>query len=39
VNFGDTGIRYEGTIDTFDRISGTLWVPVLGRTFTFEMVR
>jgi hypothetical protein len=39
VNFGDTGIRYEGTIDTVDGISGTLLVPVLGRTFTFEMVR
>jgi hypothetical protein len=39
VNFGDTGIRYEGTIETENLIRGTLLVPVLGRTFTFEMVR
>ena len=39
VNFGDTGIRYEGTIETDRRIRGTLLVPVLGRTFTFEMTR
>ncbi len=39
VNFGDTGIRYEGIIETDNRIRGTLLVPVLGRTFTFEMTR
>ncbi|HUE86527.1 MAG TPA: fibronectin type III domain-containing protein [Vicinamibacterales bacterium] len=39
VNFGDTGIRYEGTIETDNRIRGTLLVPRLGRTFTFEMTR
>jgi hypothetical protein len=39
VNFGDTGIRFEGTIETENRIRGTLLVPVLGRTFTFEMIR
>jgi hypothetical protein len=39
VNFGDTGIRYEGAIETHNRIRGTLLVPVLGRTFTFEMTR
>jgi hypothetical protein len=39
VNFGDTGIRYEGTIETENLIRGTLLVPRLGRTFTFEMVR
>ena len=39
VNFGDTGIRYEGIIETHNRIRGTLLVPILGRTFTFEMTR
>jgi hypothetical protein len=39
VNFGDTGIRFEGTIETDNRIRGTLLVPVLGRSFTFEMTR
>ena len=39
VNFGDTGIRYEGIIETANRIRGTLFVAVLGRTFTFEMTR
>jgi hypothetical protein len=39
VNFGDTGIRFEGTLETEDRIRGTIRVPVLGRTFTFVMTR
>jgi hypothetical protein len=40
VNFGDTGFRMNGTIESADRIRGTLFVPVLGgRTFTFEMTR
>jgi hypothetical protein len=39
VNFGDTGIRFEGTIESANRIRGTIRVPVLGRTFTFEMTR
>jgi hypothetical protein len=39
VNFGDTGIRFYGTIETTALIRGTIWVPVLGRTFTFVMTR
>jgi hypothetical protein len=40
VNFGDTGFRMNGTIETANRIRGTLFVPLLGgRTFTFEMTR
>jgi hypothetical protein len=39
VNLGDTGIRYEGTIETANRIRGTLWVPLGGRTYPFEMTR
>jgi hypothetical protein len=39
VYFGDTGIIYQGTIETADRIRGTLYVPAVGRTFTFEMTR
>jgi hypothetical protein len=40
VNFGDTGFRMNGTIESANRIRGTLFVPVLGgRTFTFEMTR
>ena len=40
VNFGDTGIRHEGVIERANRISGLLYVPVLGeRTFTFQMMR
>jgi hypothetical protein len=39
VNFGDTGIRFYGAMETADRIRGTIWVPVLGRTFTFVMTR
>ena len=40
VNFGDGGLRMNGTIETANRIRGTLFVPLLGsRTFTFEMTR
>jgi hypothetical protein len=39
VNFGDTGIRFEGTIESDRRIRGTIRVPVLGRSFTFELTR
>lgn len=39
VNFGDTGIRFYGTIETAASIRGTIWVPVLGRSFTFVMTR
>ena len=39
VYLGDSGIRYEGTIETANRIQGTLYVPAVGRTFTFEMTR
>lgn len=39
VYFGDTGIIYQGTIETANRIRGTLYVPAVGRTFTFEMTR
>jgi len=39
VNFGDTGIRYEGNIQTPNRIYGTIYSPRLGGTFTFEMTR
>jgi hypothetical protein len=40
VNFGDTGFRMHGAIESAGRIRGTLFVPVLGgRTFTFEMTR
>jgi hypothetical protein len=39
VYLGDAGIRYDGTIETANRIRGTLYVPAVGRTFTFEMTR
>jgi hypothetical protein len=39
VNFGDTGIRFTGTLDGPDRIVGTISGPVIGGTFPFEMVR
>ena len=39
VYLGDTGIRYEGVIETAHRIRGTLYVPAVGRTFSFEMTR
>ena len=39
VNFGDGGFRMNGSIESANRIRGTLFVPLLGRTFTFEMTR
>lgn len=39
VNFGDTGIRYEGTILNANRIRGTIRGSVIGGTFNFEMTR
>jgi hypothetical protein len=40
VNFGDGGLRMTGTIESADRIRGTMVVPLLGsRTFTFDMTR
>jgi hypothetical protein len=40
VNFGDTGIRFEGTIESANRITGTIFVPLLSaRYFPFEMTR
>jgi hypothetical protein len=40
VNFGDGGFRMHGTIESHNRIRGTMFVPLLGsRTFTFEMTR
>jgi hypothetical protein len=40
VNFGDTGIRFEGTVENDNLIRGTIFAPVLGgRRFVFEMTR
>lgn len=40
VNFGDTGIRFTGTVESRNRITGEILVPVLGgRRFPFEMIR
>jgi hypothetical protein len=40
VNFGDGGFRMNGTIESANRIRGTLFVPLLGgRIFTFDMTR
>jgi hypothetical protein len=40
VNFGDGGLRMNGTIESANRIRGTIFVPLLGsRRFTFEMTR
>ena len=40
VNFGDTGMRMTGTAETTRRITGDIFVPVLGnRTFSFVMTR
>jgi hypothetical protein len=40
VNFGDGGLRMNGTIEHANRMRGTTFVPLLGsRTFTFEMTR
>ena len=39
VNFGDTGIAFDGTFDTSERIKGYIRGGVIGRTFPFEMTR
>ena len=39
VNFGDTGIRYEGSIETANRIRGTVRGSVIGGPYTFVMTR
>ena len=39
VNFGDTGIRFEGTIQNANRIRGTIRGGVIGGTYNFEMTR
>jgi hypothetical protein len=40
VNFGDTGLRFTGTLPSRDRITGEILVPALGgRRFSFEMTR
>lgn len=40
VNFGDTGIRFTGTVVSPNRITGEIFAPVLGGArFPFEMVR
>ena len=40
VNFGDTGMRMTGVLETTSRITGSIRVPVLGnRTFSFVMTR
>lgn len=40
VTFGDTGIRFTGTVESRDRLTGEVLVPALGgRRFPFEMVR
>lgn len=40
VNFGDTGIRFTGTVMSSSRVSGEIFVPALGgRRFPFDMTR
>jgi hypothetical protein len=39
VNFGDTGIAFDGEFDGPNRIHGIIRGGVLGRTFPFEMTR
>lgn len=39
VNFGDTGIRYEGAFDGPDRVRGIVRGSVIGGPYTFEMTR
>jgi hypothetical protein len=39
VNFGDTGIRFEGSIETPDRIRGIIRGSVIGGTYPFVMTR
>jgi predicted phage tail protein len=39
VNFGDTGIRFEGSIENASRIRGIIRGSVIGGPYTFEMTR
>jgi predicted phage tail protein len=39
VNFGDTGIRFEGSIEDATRIRGIIRGSVIGGPYTFEMTR
>ena len=39
VYFGDTGIRYEGSIENANRIRGTIRGSVIGGVYTFVMTR
>jgi hypothetical protein len=39
VNFGDTGIAFDGAFDGPNRVRGIIRGGVLGRTFPFEMTR
>lgn len=39
VRFGDTGIRFEGTLETADRIRGTIRGSAIGSGYTFTMMR
>jgi hypothetical protein len=39
VNFGDTGIRFEGSIEGPDRIRGVIRGSVIGGVFPFVMTR
>jgi hypothetical protein len=39
VNFGDTGIAYDGEFDGPDRIRGTIRGGVIGGTYPFVMIR
>ena len=39
VNFGDTGIRFEGTLQSANRITGIIRGSVIGGTYNFEMTR
>jgi predicted phage tail protein len=39
VNFGDTGIRFEGSIENANRIRGIIRGSVIGGPYTFEMTR
>ena len=39
VNFGDTGIQFQGSIETANRIRGTIRGSVIGGTYPFVMTR
>jgi hypothetical protein len=39
VTFGDTGIRFEGTVQSANRIRGTIRGSVIGGVYVFEMTR